>query len=146
MQRLLKRVFNINIFMHKKYCYTLFTVLVFFAGPALAEDVCQNLQAEADVLKCSTQKKDNADLLLNKTFSEAKKTIEHAYRSHEELGAQYFSILLDGQRGWLKYRDAQCKLEAFAAEDNTAASAIATNECIARFDNTRSEDLKGIPY
>ncbi|WP_380184661.1 lysozyme inhibitor LprI family protein [Kalamiella sp. sgz302252] len=132
--------------MKKIVASTLFALLLPFANASLAEDICHNPQAERDILECSAQKKDEAEVLLNKQFSEAKKTVQHAYRTQEELGKQYFSVLLDGQRGWLKYRDAQCKLEAFAAEEGTSANAIANNECIARLDNDRSENLKKVPY
>ncbi|MDN4629547.1 MULTISPECIES: lysozyme inhibitor LprI family protein [unclassified Erwinia] len=83
---------------------------------------------------------------MNKQFAEAKEIIEHAYRSHEVLGRQYFGVLLEGQRGWLKYREAQCKLKTFTAEESTPANAIATNKYIAKLDHERAENLKKIPY
>ncbi|MBV4368229.1 lysozyme inhibitor LprI family protein [Erwinia phyllosphaerae] len=132
--------------MNKFIGFIVVAFLIPFSTSVFASDICDAPQAEGDVIKCSVQKKDKAEDSLNKQFSEAKKTIEHAYRSHTDLGKEYFNILLDAQRGWLKYRDAQCKLEAFAAEDGSSANIVATNECIATLDNERSENLKKIPY
>jgi len=53
---------------------------------------------------------------------------------------------VDTQRSWLRYRDGQCKLEAFAAEEGSNANAVATNLCVIRIDKERTAILKQLPY
>ncbi|WP_067703771.1 lysozyme inhibitor LprI family protein [Erwinia sp. ErVv1] len=122
-----------------------FTVLS-LSTSVFAADACLNPQAEGEILQCSAQKKVNAENLLNKEYSSAKQRIMTTYKADKSLGDEYIKTLLDAQRGWLKYRDAQCKLEAFVAEEGTLANTVSINECIARVDGVRIKDLKSMPY
>lgn len=67
-------------------------------------------------------------------------------RHAEKLADDYVATLVDTQRNWLKYRDGQCKLEAFAAEEGSNANAVATNLCVIRIDKERTAILKQLPY
>ncbi|WP_336748142.1 lysozyme inhibitor LprI family protein [Pantoea vagans] len=54
--------------------------------------------------------------------------------------------MADTQRNWLKYRDGQCRLDAFAAEENSNANAVATNLYVIRIDKGRTDLLRKLPY
>ncbi|QTF07778.1 DUF1311 domain-containing protein [Brenneria izadpanahii] len=90
--------------------------------------------------------KSSVESELNTAYRNAKKRIEAAYRADEDLGTHYLQTLLDSQRGWLKYRDGQCRLEAFIAEEGTAASAELTDSCAIRMDKQRIAQLNAMPY
>lgn len=75
-----------------------------------------------------------------------KKRIASSYRADKKLADDYLSTLTNTQRGWLKYRDGQCKLEAFDAEEGSIAHEVATNICIVRINKERLELLRQIPY
>lgn len=102
--------------------------------------------ANADVDSCAKQGKEAAEQALNKAWNEAKGRISSAYKADDKLQKVYQQNLLDSQRGWLKYRDSQCKMQAFLAEEGTAAHDTLTNNCISDIDKQRIEQLKLIPY
>jgi len=113
--------------------------------PLWAAD-CANPSVSAEVDLCAKQGKEAAEQALNKAWSEAKGRITSAYKSDDKLQKEYQQNLLDSQRGWLKYRDSQCKMQAFLAEEGTAANETLTNNCISDIDKQRIEQLKLIPY
>ena len=68
------------------------------------------------------------------------------YGTQKKLADDYIATLVDTQRSWLRYRDGQCKLEAFADEEGSNANAVATNLCVIRIDKERTAILKQLPY
>lgn len=116
------------------------------SSSVFAADACLSPQAEGDILQCSAQKKASAEVTLNKEYTSAKQRILTSYKADKTLGDEYLKTLLDAQRGWLKFRDAQCKLEAFVAEEGTLANEVSVNECVAKIDGERIKDLKLMPY
>ncbi|VTT27921.1 Uncharacterized protein conserved in bacteria [Klebsiella pneumoniae] len=116
------------------------------SGSVFAEDICPNQPSDGALYQCTVQQKKLAEEQLNKEYSAAKKRIVQMYGSQKQLADQYLATVVDTQRSWLKYRDGQCKLEAFAAEDGSNANAVAVNMCIVRIDNERTELLKQMPY
>lgn len=131
--------------MNKLVVY-LAAVLFFISIKGYANDLCHTAQNEGDINLCWSEKKNSAEDELNKEYVSAKKRIAESYRANKTLLTQYITILVDSQRGWLKYRDGQCKLEAFLAEDSSIAHATLTDKCITRIDRDRVEQLKSMPY
>ncbi|MEH4661121.1 lysozyme inhibitor LprI family protein [Phytobacter diazotrophicus] len=107
---------------------------------------CANPGASAEVDSCAIQGKDAAEQALNKAWSEARRRITTTYKAHDKEQKEYQQNLLDSQRGWLKYRDSQCKMQAFLAEEGTTAYDTLTNNCISDIDKQRIKQLKLIPY
>ncbi|MCU5771111.1 DUF1311 domain-containing protein [Erwiniaceae bacterium BAC15a-03b] len=107
---------------------------------------CSNPDVSAQIDSCAKQGKEAAEQALNKAWTEAKGRITTAYKADDKLQKTYQQNLLDSQRGWLKYRDNQCKMQAFLAEEGTAAYDTLTSNCISEINQQRVEQLKQIPY
>lgn len=111
-----------------------------------AADTCAEQPSEGSLWQCTDRQKKLAEEDLNQAYIAAKKRIVQMYGSEQLLGEQYVATLTDTQRHWLKYRDGQCRLEAFSAEEGSTVHATAVNICIARIDKARSEMIKQMPY
>jgi len=120
----------------------------FFAlsGTVLAMDDCSRKTSDPEVFACSENNRVVAEKELNKEYSEAKKRIETTFSDEPEVKKAYLPVFLDAQRGWLKYRDNQCKMFAHVAAEKSNPYAVFTNNCIAKLDEQRSNELKEIPY
>lgn len=121
-------------------------VLLLVCSYAYAETNCSSAQTDAEMNRCWDKEKSSAENELNAEYASAKQRIAKAYTTHKELLAQYNAILLDSQRGWLKYRDNQCRLEAFMADEKSAVYAALIDQCTTRIDRERVAQLKSIPY
>ncbi len=119
---------------------------LYVSSSALAATPCADETSDAGVYQCTLQQKKTAEAELNREYTAAKKRISLSYAADQEMARNYLSILTNTQRGWLKYRDGQCKLEAFVAEESSNAHEVATNLCIIRIDKERIMLLKELPY
>lgn len=128
------------------------TKLIIFASLALcstgafAMSDCAQGANDTEVLNCSTANKAQAEESLNKAYAQAKKRIASSYQAAPETNNAYQQVLLDSQRGWLKYRDGQCKIEAYLAENASNVNLDLANQCITRLDLERIKQLQAIPY
>lgn len=131
-----------------KLAHGLFLVAFSFSAraSALAEDICADQSTEGALHQCTVQQKKHAEDELNKEYQTAKKRIVELYGTQKKLADEYVATLVDTQRSWLKYRDGQCKLEAFAAEEGSNANAVSTNLCVIRIDRERTAILEQLPY
>jgi uncharacterized protein YecT (DUF1311 family) len=55
----------------------------------------------------------------------------------------YFNALLESQRAWLKYRDAQCRFEGYLVRGGTAEP-LMVNGCQEQLTKKRTQDLKSL--
>jgi len=117
-----------------------------FIPSVFAADTCSAPTADAEILNCALQERDRSEVSLNQQYLAAKKRILSSYTSSPKLASEYQEILLDSQRGWLKYREGQCKLEAFLAEEQTSANQTLVSHCIAHLNKQRINQLKAMPY
>ena len=116
------------------------------SASAIADETCAKQPSDGTLFQCTVQQKTLAEDDLNKAYQTAKKRIVQMYGTQKKLADDYVATLVDTQRNWLKYRDGQCRLEAFAAEEGSNASAVATNLCVIRIDKERFALLKQLPY
>ena len=93
-------------------------LLIAQAGAAEAVDECVDPQAQQTMNMCAARDFEAADAALNEQWEltaaamkEADAELDRAY--DEQPG--YYETLLEGQRAWLKFRDAQCLMESFEA-------------------------------
>ncbi|MFB6324838.1 lysozyme inhibitor LprI family protein [Pantoea deleyi] len=107
---------------------------------------CSNGNNAQEVNECAEKNKTESELNLNKEYKAAKIRIEHLYKGHDHESSQYRSAFVDTQRNWLKYRDSQCRLEAYTAEEGSDAYVSVMNFCIDRLDKERTAILKQLPY
>jgi uncharacterized protein YecT (DUF1311 family) len=79
-----------------------FALILASAGVAgaTAKD-CASLQTQTDLTLCAAKYFEEADARLNETFN----------RLSAKLGAEERPKLIEAQRAWIKYRDAQCAFE-----------------------------------
>ena len=55
----------------------------------------------------------------------------------------FFASLLDAQRGWLRYRDAHCRVDGYIARGGTLEPLLVST-CKARLTRMRTEELKAL--
>ncbi len=122
-----------------------FILAAFFAmaDNAWAASDCRD-NAQIDV--CERQVKDASEQKLNIAWTEAKQRIAAAYHADAQWQKTLQQDLLNAQRGWLTYRENQCKMQAFLAEEGTVAYSTLTNRCISQLNQTRIEQLDKMPY
>ncbi|KGT95215.1 type VI secretion protein [Erwinia typographi] len=113
---------------------------------AQAMEDCSKKTSDPDVFICAQNNRTAAEKELNKEYSEAKKRINNVFSSEPEVKKDYLPVFLEAQRGWLQYRDNQCKLYAHVADKNSNPYTVFTNNCIAKMDEERTKELKEIPY
>ncbi|QDY40872.1 DUF1311 domain-containing protein [Candidatus Pantoea soli] len=125
----------------------LFSISILAASlPSFAQGNCDSAVSDAEINACYSLDKTNAENKLNNEYSEAKKRINKEYSSSSSDMENYNKILIESQRGWLKYRDGQCELESYLAEKGTITHDTLYNRCIARIDEARTSQLKSMPY
>lgn len=117
-----------------------------FLPSVFAADACSDPASDVDVLNCALQDRERAEVSLNQQYLAAKKRIASSYAASPKLASEYQETLLDSQRGWLKYREGQCKLEAFLAEEKTSANQALVSHCVAHLNKQRINQLKAMPY
>lgn len=113
---------------------------------ALADEACRYGHSDGDLYQCTVQQKKIADEDLNKQYIAAKTRITELYGSQRKLASQYVKTVIETERSWLKYRDGQCKIEAFSAADDSNARAVTINFCTTRMDKERTAMLEKMPY
>ena len=83
--------------------------------------------------QCSSQAHKRADKMLNAVYAKA--------RIVSKNDAKGLKTLLDSQRGWLRYRDGQCILEAGAYRGGSIVPLIYGN-CMTRITRVRTQELR----
>ncbi|MEN4890097.1 lysozyme inhibitor LprI family protein [Erwinia billingiae] len=122
-----------------------FGLLALSASTHAMED-CSKKTSDPDVFLCAQNNRSVAEKDLNNEYAEAKKRIDEVFASEPAVKKDYLPVFLEAQRGWLKYRDNQCKLFAHVADKNSNPYTVFTNNCIAKMDEERTKQLKEIPY
>jgi uncharacterized protein YecT (DUF1311 family) len=123
---------------------TLLSTLALGAAAQAKDDPCQAVTASEQVRACALQTRQRAEAGLNAAYAATRQRIASTYRSQPALGKQFGAALLKAQRAWLAFRDSQCELAAFDAETDTLAHATLVDNCVARIDNARQQDLASL--
>lgn len=116
------------------------------ASTAYAIEDCSKGRIDAEVNACAEKNRIEAEANLNKEYIAAKKRVESTYDSDQAGKKQYLDTLLIAQRAWLKYRENDCKLAGYAADEGTNLRISFINMCITDANLERIKSLKGIPY
>jgi uncharacterized protein YecT (DUF1311 family) len=118
-------------------------LLVAVAGPAAAEDDidCVNTMAQQDMNICAERDFEAADAGLNAMWKDARAAAkaDDAEQPDDLKGAD--EALVAAQRGWLTYRDGQCKLAGFEARGGSMEPMLVSG-CMADLTRRRTEELK----
>ncbi len=118
-----------------KRCFSFLTVTalsVLTSHPAVALD-CANTSVTSEMIECADKDYRAADQSLNKAYSAFKK-------SQDEKGNE---LLLNAQRAWLKFRDANCALSADQARGGTLAPVLEIG-CLASMTKDRTKELNDL--
>jgi len=86
--------------------------------PADALGECEDPQAQQVMNFCAAREFEEADAALNEQWditSTEMKAMDRELDRANDRQPGHFETLLEGQRAWLKYRDAQCRMESFQA-------------------------------
>lgn len=118
-------------------------ILMFFAAAVTSLD-CSKLP-DQEMATCEAHIGERADAELNKLWPEvlaaaraADKSFEPTQRRAQPSAAK---DLLDAQRAWLKYRDAECASEASVYQGGSLEN-IAVNQCFTDLTLARIKQLK----
>ncbi|MCU5771110.1 DUF1311 domain-containing protein [Erwiniaceae bacterium BAC15a-03b] len=127
-------------------CFSVVALCLGFSGVVNAMEDCSKKASDPDVFICAETNKVTAEKELNTEYLNARKRVTVAFSAEETVKKEYMTVFTEVQRGWLKYRDNQCKLEAHIADKGSNPYIVFTNNCIARLDEERTAQLKQIPY
>jgi uncharacterized protein YecT (DUF1311 family) len=96
---------------------------------------CANAITQTDMNICSYQDYQAADRELNAAWKTA------AARA-KASGSQHFARLLDSQRKWLAYRDAQCFAQNGPREESGTIWPLLQNACLQQLTEARTAQLR----
>lgn len=100
------------------------------------EDACYKRElSQQGMNACAGDAYERADKALNTQWAAVMKT----YGDDADAKA----LLLDGQRAWLKYRDAQCKIAAFDSHGGSIWP-LMNSGCLAEMTRARTAELKAL--
>ncbi len=119
-------------------------VVALIASPALAQDVdCATAEVQMELTYCAEQDWLAADADLNAAYAVARKLmqgIDADLEASQRGGADY---LRDGQRAWVKFRDATCAAEGYGVHGGTAEPMVIYS-CRTRLTEQRTADLEAM--
>ena len=91
------------------------------ALPVLAQQKdgpdCDEPQTQAEMSDCAYERLQEADAELNREWGSLRTRLKQAEDDYGYGG--WFDTVLEGQRGWLEYRDGQCTAEGYEARGGT---------------------------
>ncbi|HAY0637102.1 lysozyme inhibitor LprI family protein [Serratia rubidaea] len=123
-----------------------FCFFSFISSVSFANDECSSIKSTDGVDSCYVQMKNEAEKNLNDEYRALKGRVSDTYSTDKVMEKTYSEKLRSAQHNWLKYRDAQCSMEALFAEPGSSANASLVNKCMARIDAQRIEEMKALPY
>lgn len=102
---------------------------------------CRDINVSAQVDDCIRREKLNSDILLSSSFAGFEEHVKHIYSADLALGEELIERLAEAQAAWAAFRDANCRVEAFEAENGTPPQLTLINSCVARMNAERAEYL-----
>lgn len=105
---------------------------------------CDNATTQVDINACMAQDYRTADAELNRQWVlnvAAAKAQDKTRIAQTDKRPGYYVTLLESQRSWLKFRDAQCRIEGYAMRGGSAEPMVVSG-CLAGLTRERSKQLK----
>ena len=122
-------------------------LLLLLAQPAAeAEaDECDDPQTQMALNLCALAYYEAADAELNQVWADVVTVMRAADAARERGDRQpgYYETLLEAQRAWLKYRDAECMSQSFMARGGTMQPML-DSQCKAYLTEERTEQLRSL--
>jgi uncharacterized protein YecT (DUF1311 family) len=122
-------------------------VILWFVLAVATTPGCNNPRSQADMNRCAAIEFDQADAAMTRQWRMTlmfMRDLDARNTSHGG-GFGYASALLESQRAWLKYRDAQCVIEGGQFAGGSAGS-MARTRCAARLTSERQSQLRKLVW
>lgn len=114
---------------------TLILASPLYAGVARAADYCANAQDQATLDECAGKKFDAADKKLNDAYRQIMDRLKDNAPSKK--------LLVDAQRAWVAFRDAECNFQGGPRETAGSVRPMVVANCQAGLTNLRLKELQG---
>jgi len=120
-------------------------ILISASNPELTqgdEIDCEDAMTQIEMNVCARRDYEAVDKELNVVWKDAQaaaKALDAEQYDDRLRGAE--KALLDGQRGWIAYRDGQCDLDGFEVRGGTMAPMVVSG-CLAEMTRARTKELK----
>lgn len=114
------------------------------AAQADPETDCKDPQTQTDMNMCSGRAFRTADLAMNRQWDVVSKVMQARDKTLDQSSDNrpgYFATLLESQRAWLKFRDAQCTAEGYYARGGTMEPLL-FNTCAEGLTEQRTKQLR----
>lgn len=116
------------------------------AEPPVPEWNCADPQVQQEMNWCAGQEYDAADAALNAQWKITadvmkKRDVEWAEIGSPDQRPGFFKSLLEAQRGWLRYRDAHCRVDGYTARGGSLEPLLVAT-CKTRLTRLRTAELK----
>lgn len=126
----------------------LFPLLAQTAQPPVPEWNCADPQFQQEMNWCAGQEFEAADAALNAQWAITAEVMKGRDAEWVEFGSSdrrpgFFKSLLEAQRGWLRYREAQCRVDGYTARMGSLEPLLVST-CKTRLTRLRTEELKGL--
>lgn len=114
--------------------------------PPNSQEACEEATTQQEMNLCAAQEFERADAALNAQWRRTRKVIQardqRMRESDPKSDGRRLSddSLLQAQRAWLRFRDAQCRTEGFAARGGSLEPLLVST-CKTRLTTRRTEDL-----
>lgn len=121
-------------------------LLMLAQGGAAATLNCDNAQTQAEMNICAAQEFAASDAELNAQWeltAAAMKALDAEVDRASDKQPGHFETLLEGQRAWLKFRDAQCLAESFKARGGSMQPLLVA-QCKTYMTELRIEQLRDL--
>ena len=109
---------------------------------------CDDPQVQQEMNWCAGRDFAVADERLNAQWKITSEVMKQRDAEWAEIGSAdnrpgFFDSLLEAQRGWLRYRDAHCRVDGYIARGGTLEPLLVSS-CKARLTRMRTEELKAL--
>ncbi|PKP95011.1 MAG: urease [Alphaproteobacteria bacterium HGW-Alphaproteobacteria-14] len=128
----------------------LLPLLMQSAEPPVPSWNCEDPRHQQEMNSCAARDFEVADERLNAQWPitaaamKARDADFAAYGANEyDTREGYFESLLESQRGWLRYRDAHCRVEGYYARGGSLEPLLVST-CKARLTRMRTEELRAL--
>ena len=118
------------------------------ATPPVPEWNCDDPIAQQEMNQCAARDFEVADERLNAQWKETAAVMKARDADFAASGGGeydtregYFESLLEAQRGWLRYRDAHCRVDGYTARGGSLEPLFSAT-CKARLTRLRTDELR----
>jgi uncharacterized protein YecT (DUF1311 family) len=105
---------------------------------------CDKKQNTNDINQCIQSEMEASKTRLIGSFELVSLAIQSAYDSSPGLKENLLHRVEQSQLAWAAFRDAECKVEAFVAEEGSVTYQALINQCVVDMNNARIKHLNNL--